>query len=377
MQFALAQHSTSKPIPVAAGTIVSVTPSAGATVLVEYSSDSFANIANGTATWSAWTPGLVTAAAQDTLASATTVRITTNGGSTYVDLNDAPSSTSGNGGGVNVVATAKYTPAISQYDRALIFPPPPRQLNAVKGLSRNINDLQYVGLITDADVYDTEPGALRVGQSTSKALAFHWGKMSWDLGAGESLLLQMRVKTVGASGTSSTHLFGNYNGTDSGIDVILYDPANATFPGYLIINYKAQGAAAQSLQVPAAVIGASTVTPYTIPTDTYVNITIHVDGATRLMYVYTNGQPHINAGTTVLNPGSSLQTAGSRRNFGIGHIPVDDSFSTSLAKAVGLQAFRMAVLPAGLRFISPAGLDRRFNRNPFVEFSDTDYTGAP
>lgn len=283
------------------------------------------------------------------------------------------------GGATTIVQSASaaaYMPHVSQYDRALIFAPPPRQMNAVKGFSRNINDAQYVGAITDAELYDTEVGALRVGQSTSKALAFPWSKMSWDLGAGESLLIQMRVKTVAA--TAAVQLFGNYNSADAGFSLAMYESSNATWPGFIIMNYKAQGAAAQAMQLQAAAIGGGAVTGLNLPTDTWVNLTLHVDGASRVPSLYTNGQPNLNMGgsNTKFNAGSTLQTAGSRRNFGIGHAPTDDSYTTTTAKAMGLQAFRMAVLPAGLRFLSPAFLDWRFNNNPRVLFNDTDYIGA-
>jgi hypothetical protein len=275
----------------------------------------------------------------------------------------------------------KFTPPVSQYDRALIFAPPVRQVNAVKGFSRNINDAQYVGAITDQDLYDCEAGALTVGMSysggtptntTSKALQFPWGKMLWDLGAGESLLIQMRVKTVASVATAN--LCGNYNATDGGFSIGLYDATNATTPGYPYFNYKAQGAAAQSINIPAALVGASTVTMPPLPTDAYFNLTVHVDGASRMLTAYINGAPHINAGVSQLNAGSSMQTV--NHNFGLGHVPADDTYTTSLAKAVRFQAFRMAVLPAGLQFANVGLLDWHFNNNPRALFSDAAYLGG-
>jgi lysophospholipase L1-like esterase len=86
MQFALAQHQTSKPINVKAGSAVVVTPAAGATALVEYTSDTFANIENGSAIWAAWSFGKVTAATRDICASTVHARITVEGGSAAVDI---------------------------------------------------------------------------------------------------------------------------------------------------------------------------------------------------------------------------------------------------------------------------------------------------
>lgn len=269
------------------------------------------------------------------------------------------------------VKAASYTPPISQYNRALIMPGI-RQANAVKGLSRNINDAQYVGAITDAEVYDTEAGALSVGQATSKALAFHWGKMLWDLAAGESLLVQARVKTVAAT-TSSNVLFGNSDGTIEGFGLVLYGPTHATQAGRMLFNFKGNGTAAQSIQSQPVVVNGAAVASQVLPTDTYLNITIHVDGATRKLDVWVNGQPSINAGQT-LNAGSTIPAI--KRNFGLGYVPADDSFTATNAKATRFQTFRMAVLPAGLKFINPGFLDLLFNQNPYRFFNDTDYVGA-
>lgn len=276
----------------------------------------------------------------------------------------------GGGGG----SAAPSLPRGSQYDRALIFAPPPRQANAIKGFSFNINDAMYVGAITDVDVYDGEAGvpSLSFGQAISKAAAFHWGKMKWDLGSGESLLVQMRAKTVAAS--TAVNLCGNYSGTDCGFSIGLYDPANASKPGVPYFNYKAQGAAAQSLDIPAALVGVSTVTTPAIPTDTWFNLTVHVDGATRMLIAYVNGQPHANAGVTQLNAGSGVATTA--RNFGLGHVPTDDSFTTTVARGCRFQAFRMTVLPAGLQFTDVPLLDWYFNNNPRILFTDRDYVGS-
>ena len=270
-----------------------------------------------------------------------------------------------------------YTPPISQYDRALIIPQI-RQANAVKGLSRNINDAQYVGAITDAEVYDTEPGALSVVGGT-KALAFQWEKMLWDLSAGESLLIQARVKVIGAT-TGSQVLFGNSDGSAvEGFNVTQYGPTNSGQPGFLSFSFKANGQTAQAIQIQPAIVAGATINQMSLATDTYHNITIHVDGSTRKIDAWVNCQRPANAGT-VLRAGSTVPAV--KRNFGLGYRPIDDTFvapttpASAVPKPARFQAFRMAVLPAGLKFLNPGLLDLEFNINPYRLFNDTDYVGA-
>lgn len=86
MQFSLAKHQTSKPIAVRAGSFVSVAPEAGATARVEYTSGTVASIADGSASWSAWSLGTVSALTRDFCASAVHARITTEGGAVMVDV---------------------------------------------------------------------------------------------------------------------------------------------------------------------------------------------------------------------------------------------------------------------------------------------------
>lgn len=270
------------------------------------------------------------------------------------------------------VAVSGYVAPVSQYDRALIFAAPIRQNNAVRDYGQNINDAQYVGAITDAEVYDTEAGALSVGQATSKALAFHEEKMRWDLSAGESLLIQARVKTVGAS-TSSNVLFGNGDSTVEGLGLILYGPTHATTPGKFMLNFKATGTPGQAL----------TLTPYSqsttavaldtsTGTDTYYNITLYIDGQTKVPTLWVDGKT--GAINTTLNTGSTINPT--PRNFGLGHIPTDTLWTSSNAKATRFQAFRYAVFPASAQPVNPGLLDFEFNRNPFRLFSDADYLGA-
>lgn len=270
------------------------------------------------------------------------------------------------------IPLSSYMPPVSRYDRALIFAAPPRQANAVKDFSQHINHAQYVGAITDAEVYDTEAGALSVGQATSKALAFAWGKMLFDIDAGESLLIQACVKTVGAT-TSSNVLFGNSDATVEGLGMVLYGPTHATNAGRLFLNYKGIGTAAQAIQMqPVTVVGAA-VTQDVLPTDTYLNITLHIDGSTKQAFVWVNGKIGSNS-PQALNAGSPIPVV--KRNFGLGYIPADDGYTSSAAKAARFKSFRMAVLPAGMKFVNPGLLDWQFNNDPRKLFTDADYIGS-
>lgn len=296
-----------------------------------------------------------------------------------LDFTNAPNALAYNSDGsrrfqMDKVGSSNYTPRVSKYDKILIFPSPPRQSNAVKGLTLYPNDAQYVGAITDAEVYDTEAGALSVGMATTKALAFPWQLCQWDLSQGQSLLIQARVKTVGAT-TSSNVLFGNSDATVEGFGVVLYGPTHTTNAGKMMFNFLANGQVAQAIQIQSARVSGSSVVQDVLPTDTFLNLTIHVDGLTKVLSAYVNGIQGVNSGINTLNNGVSIPATG-KRNFGLGYIPADDGFTSSAAKAARFQAFRMAVLPAGQQFRDVGMLDYLFNENPRRLFSDVDYLGV-
>lgn len=266
-----------------------------------------------------------------------------------------------------------YKPVISQYDKALIFANTPRQFNAVRDFSMNISDAQYVGAITDAEVYETEAGALSVGISTAKALAFHEEKMRWDLSAGESLLIQARVKTVGAT-TSSNVLFGNSDGSVEGIGLVLYGPTHATTPGRLLLNYKGTGTGGQAFVLTPLIQDTTSVSLDTsTPTDAYFNLTLWIDGDRKEPTLWIDGKSS-GQSTTAMNAGSTINPT--PRNFGLGHIPADTTFASSTAKAARFQAFRYAVFPSSAQCVNVGLLDAKFNRDPYRFFSDVDYLGA-
>lgn len=287
-----------------------------------------------------------------------------------------------------------YTPLVSQYDRALIFAPPPRQTNAVKGFSRNMNDAQFVmargaaaaNVITDADVYDCEAGALTVGMnynngtptnSSVKGLAFWHEKVAWDLGAGQSFLLQLHARTVGA--TVNTVLLGNSNGTWEGWGVV------QNTNGTLSLNYRATGNEnSQSFVLQRIRFDGTNMVTVPLALDAPLFLQVVVDGTTRAINAWINGEPcSINEnptgnsygnGSTLLQAGSTIPAV--KRNLGLGHIPLDTSFSppTLPIRAVRFYALRIAVLPMGKSFRDPAMLDWRFNRRNDVLFMDVDYT---
>jgi len=287
-------------------------------------------------------------------------------------------------------ATPTFTPMYSQYDKALVYAPPPRQINAVKGMVNN-NDLQYcmvqgalaANTITDADVYDSMPGWLSIGRnyaggvptnSTGKALAFPHDKVAWDLALGQSLLIQAYCMTIGATGNQT--LFGNSTTSVEGFGVVL----NST--GTISFNHKGAGTTAKSITISRLTFDGTSVVTRPIPTDTPFFLQIVIDGQTRAIDAWIDGEAaNINQGSTgngfggsatLLNEGSTLVSP--PRNLGFGYIPTDTSFTPVNVKAMALKAFRMAVLPAGKRFQDPDMLALRFCRDIYTAFKDTDYT---
>lgn len=81
----------SAPHVVAAGSVVTVTPDAGASAVVEYTTGSAADIRNGVAVWRAWPRGTVTAPTYDVFAENGYVRVTPTGGAASYEVNNAPS----------------------------------------------------------------------------------------------------------------------------------------------------------------------------------------------------------------------------------------------------------------------------------------------
>lgn len=81
---------TSRPHFVPAGSIVKVSPAAGASAVVEYTSASPVGIANGVANWAPWPKGPVSAAASDLVFNAASIRVTALGGTVDLDIQVNP-----------------------------------------------------------------------------------------------------------------------------------------------------------------------------------------------------------------------------------------------------------------------------------------------
>jgi hypothetical protein len=86
MQFQLASRQTSQPIAIAAGTVVAVTPAAGATALVEYTAGTIDQVNSGAATWTAWPYSTVLATTRDSITNGGFARVTASGGAVVVDI---------------------------------------------------------------------------------------------------------------------------------------------------------------------------------------------------------------------------------------------------------------------------------------------------
>lgn len=121
--FNIAASTTSRPHVAPVGSIVKVTPSAGASVNVEYTTGSAASVANGVATWTAWPKGQVSAQTSDLVSNPSYVRITALAGSVMLDIDPTPSAAAlaafrsdwggtGSGSSAGAAATISGTPSV-------------------------------------------------------------------------------------------------------------------------------------------------------------------------------------------------------------------------------------------------------------------------
>jgi len=88
--FTVNANEISQPLFVPAGTLVTVTPGVGATVVVEYTLDSGPTVFSGLATWVAWPNGSVTASSSDILNEPGYIRVRPTGGSASVSYDTSP-----------------------------------------------------------------------------------------------------------------------------------------------------------------------------------------------------------------------------------------------------------------------------------------------
>jgi len=261
-----------------------------------------------------------------------------------------------------LISLDPYTPPESQYTRSLLFAPPPRQINAVKDLSMNMADGQYLGSMTDADLYDTNAGYLTTGVTTAKALFIHAPKAGWELNNGESLLLQARFNLTSLA--ANAYILGNMDSSNTtpGINVAVSTTGNLTI----------------STKVGVATGTATNYQPSALLAGTWYNLTVFVDGATKQINAWVNGvqsgsnnNVQINADT---NGSYTTVNSAGPNHFGVG-CALNATASTATARTCQWAAFRMAVFPSTVQ-ASPQLLDQWFNRNPFAMFSDNNMKGG-
>lgn len=82
---------TSRPHFAAAGSLVKVSPAAGASAVVEYTTGSLSAITNGAVTWAPWTKGSVSAETSDYVGNPVYVRVTASANSVALDIETSPS----------------------------------------------------------------------------------------------------------------------------------------------------------------------------------------------------------------------------------------------------------------------------------------------
>jgi len=88
--FPVGANEISQPLFVPDGSLVTVTPVVGATVVVEYTLDSGPTVFSGLATWVAWPNGAVTAPSSDMLNEPAYIRVRPTGGAVSVSYDTAP-----------------------------------------------------------------------------------------------------------------------------------------------------------------------------------------------------------------------------------------------------------------------------------------------
>lgn len=243
----------------------------------------------------------------------------------------------------------------NQYTKALFFGNPLTQAGAVKDFSINSADAVYCGGTTDAEVYSTAAGFLTTlggAAPNNKGLALTAPKLQWRLQNGESLFLQLRVQkdTLPAG---AEHITGNSSGGSIPGFLLALTPGGALQP-YVKVG---------SLAV--ALVGGSSTTVATAATP--FNVTIWIDGATKLLNGWVNGILQTNwINRAIVPDGTSFQTDNPGQPgvwcFGNGGDVV--SPSTRTMNAFKFAAARVAVIESGKTLQNAALLDWRFNRDP-------------
>lgn len=294
----------------------------------------------------------------------------------------------------------------SQFTRALIWAPPPRQINAVKDISSNMSDAQYLGNATDADIYDsylsytpaagTKPSGVFLGtgytnsgnratpgtltSTNAKALALYAQKCQWDLSLKQSLVVQQEF-FIPDNGTANTMVSTNLWGCM---------PANGASQG-VYANVSAAGAITVGVKCGIAALQASNMTPtgvVLVPNTLYrMTTVISANGLNATepptISVWLNGEQSTANPAVAINPDANgsystfnaVTAGGFGANFGIGCATDDAVTANFTASKLFTSRFRVVVLPYAPK--DSGAIDLLFNQNPGAFLRDYDLFGLP
>jgi hypothetical protein len=271
------------------------------------------------------------------------------------------------GGGVDLqvqlptAAVSQSVFAENQYTKALYFGRTIVQTGAVHDFSRNGNDAIFAGGTTNAEVYNTEANLLSVvgGATGDKCLQIDPTKFAWQLNNGESLFMQARFKVVDIAGPGQ--VMGNsLAGTQPGLLV------NVNSGGSVVVNMK-MGVAG----------GIGYAAPVGLANNTFINMTLWVDGATKLMNGWLNGvQPTVWTNVQlVADSGGTFNTQFATPlpfSLGSSGSTLFPSAGNGGTRASRFEAVRLLTLPNGVMLQNAHMLDWKFNGQPISLVTDAD-----
>lgn len=255
----------------------------------------------------------------------------------------------------------------NRYTKLLVLGINQQQAGSVKNLAQAGPDLVYAGNTTDADVNNTERGALSVlggaaGAGTAKALCYPPSELQWNFATGASFFMQMRVKTPTI--ITGAHLVGNCaNGTRNGL-IVQHGAGNLVSLG---IRCGASG-----VQLAAS--------SDTVAADTWFNVTVWFDGATHLMNAWLDGKLQPNWTNKLFSAdgtGYTTVDAATPVSFVLGNSGDTTFPNARVSNAVRFAALRVAIFPAGFTLQNAPQLDWDFNRNPNRIVTDDDIQTGP
>lgn len=257
---------------------------------------------------------------------------------------------------VGVDGSPLYTGGETIYTKGLFFGNALTQAGSVKDFSSNGNDAVYAGGTTDAEVYNTTAGLLSCLGGTSpnnKGLTLGLGKIAWDLGAGQSLLVQARLQRDVLGGGGDPFM-GCVSGTNPGVYFVM------TNLGAIQI-YGRFGPAGSFAQLGgSSTLSASAATPF--------NLTLWFDGGSKLFNGWMNGALQANWTNRAIPPDSNGSYAtwapATPQAWGLGNGGDTVSPSTRTMYTYKFAAARITVIEAGKTLQNAALLDWRFNRDP-------------